>query len=62
MHRLIIILLGCLTKVAIGEHNGCHKTPTVDEDAQPAGDDLNPHGGLIAIEELYVRVGFVPVG
>lgn len=62
MHRLFVILLACLRKVAIGEHHGCHKTPAIDEDTQPAGDDLNPHGCLIAIEELNVRVGFVPVG
>lgn len=46
-----------LVEIPVGEQGGRDKRPSVDEDAEPAGDHLHPHGRQVAVEVAQVVVG-----
>lgn len=49
-------------EVSIGEDEWGHKGPDVEEEADPAGADLDPHSRPLAGHALEVCVRAVPVG
>lgn len=51
------LALGGSAKVSVGEDKWRHEGPEVEEEADPAGNDLDPHGGPLAgyILELCIR-------
>lgn len=56
------LALGGSAEVSVGEDKWRHEGPEVEEEADPAGNDLDPHGGPLAgyILELCIRA--VPAG
>lgn len=54
---MVSLALRGSAEVAIGEDNWSHKGPDVEEEADPAGADLDPHSWPLAghIPELRIR-------
>lgn len=50
------VSLTLVAELAIGQHNGRDQTPGVQGQAQPAGDDLHPHGRRISVQRLQRRI------
>lgn len=54
------LALRASAEVSIGEDNWSHEGPDVEEEADPAGADLDPHSGPLAAHVLELCIRAVP--
>lgn len=52
----------CLTKVTIGQDNGSNKSPSVEGNANPGRDNLDPHWTVILPKIFCFSIWSIPVG
>lgn len=59
---MVSLALRGSAEVSIGEDKWSHKGPEVEKEADPAGNDLDPHGGPLAGYSLELCIRAVPAG